>query len=435
MARANVTASLPTTAPALPGPVGVSAPGSYWGSVSGQRIVSGMLSWPLYGAWTADVVLATDTAPVPSPCTVTIGNLTLSGTPYRQTTFAGRTEARIVGGAGGWSKPVQKRGYNNPAVGVLRSQVIADAALEVGETAVTSVDATLGDQYLRYADKASRVLVRESGGQWWIDPLGVTHVGPRTTATILSPFTIESFDGASGTLRIATEDPASWQPGNTFSSATVPAPQTIASVRHELRANGVARLEVMISAGGNDRWIEDIRQIIRQELANSLVYARVWEYVVVSSDGTNVDLFPVDPSAPIPPLKGIPIRTGIAGGSCTPAPGTHLAVGFLDANAGKPRVFGVFDGTLPTQEAIDATALLKLGPSVAVVQIAGGATPIVPTPWATGLATALAATAASLTAFGVGPPTPLTPLGAIGTALTMALGELPAPATTKTVAT
>lgn len=329
----GVTASIPkapTITSVLPSSGG---PPAYWASVSGLRVVRGTLSVPLYGAWVADVVLATDQT-LPAAVSLTVGNLTLAGAVYRQAPFAGLLEARLVGGAGGWSQSVEARGYDNPG-GVLASQVLADAALEVGEQVVVASDRVLGNYYVRLADKASRVLRAIAGEQWWIDPAGVTHVGPRGPSSITSDFVVEEFSGASGRLRIATEDPASWQPGATFSSATV-APQTIASVRHVFADSGIARLEVMVSAS-NDRWFEEIRQMIRDELAASMAYARIWEYQVVDTDGIEIQALPVDQTAPVPPLTGLQLSGGLG---ALPALGSRIAVGFLDADPAKPVLLG-----------------------------------------------------------------------------------------------
>ena len=179
---ANIRATIPkVAAPAQIPPNAV--PSQYWGSANGQRVISGTLSLPLYGAWVADLVLQTTTA-LSGPVTLLVGNLTLVGAVYRQAVFAGLLECRLVAGAGGWSKSVGAVGYNNPA-GVQASQVLSDAAAAVGETVVVAVPSTVGNQFARFGDspampgKAGRVLRSVAGQQWWIDDAGVTHVGPR----------------------------------------------------------------------------------------------------------------------------------------------------------------------------------------------------------------------------------------------------------------
>jgi hypothetical protein len=174
-----------------------------------------------------------------------------------------------------------------------------------------------------------------AGTQWWIDTAGVTHVGPRLGGSVTSDFTVESFHGAPGTLSIATEDPAAWTPGTTFSSPTV-AQQTIASVRHVFTEGGKSRLEVMVS-GGNDRWIEDIREMIRQEVAASLPYAHTYEYVVIATDAVTIDALPVDQSRGLPPVTGLQLTAGLGALACE---GSHIGIGFYDGNPGKPFLAG-----------------------------------------------------------------------------------------------
>jgi hypothetical protein len=216
---------------------------SNWGEVSGTRIVRASLGLPLLGAWVADVALASDVA-LPKAITLTIGNLTLAGAVYRQAQFAGRTTAVLVAGANGWSSPVEARAYNNPG-GVLLSQVLSDAATEVGERVEVAADGPVGNFFWRFADRASRVLRALAGPEWWIDDTGTTQVGPRTGSAVASSFQVISFDGAAGLAEVSSEDPASWLPGATFSTPAL-SQQTVASVRHELSPNGRARLLVMV---------------------------------------------------------------------------------------------------------------------------------------------------------------------------------------------
>ena len=398
-------------------------PGQYWGAVSGARIISGTLSMPVYGAWVADVIVQS-TSPLPSSVAVTIGNLNLIGSVYRQATFAGRTEARLVAGAGGWSKSVEARGYDNPG-GVPAQQVLSDAATEVGESVAGAIG-TVGAQFVRMGDspqmpgKAGRVLRSVAGTQWWIDSAGVTQIGVRPSGSVSSAFTVLSFQGAHGDLLIATEDPASWAPGATFSSATV-TQQTISSVRHEFRDDGVARLHVMV--GSSDDWLDTIREMVRQEMAASLPFAQVYDYVVTRGSAT-VDALPADPTRGVPGVTGVPYRSGTPGGSATLAPGTHVGIGFLDGNPGKPVLMGAIDGTAPITESIGVTATLQLGDQ--------SAQPLTPAAWSAALLTALTTFATAMAALTT---PPLTPIGTAGDILETALGALGPIATTKVLAT
>lgn len=284
----------------------------------------------------ADLVLQT-VQPLPAKVSVTIGNLTLQGSVYRQATFAGRTEARIVAGLG-WSQGVQSRGYSNPG-GVPTLQVLADAAAEVGES-VNGATGTVGNQFVRFGDspqmssKAGRVLRSVAGKNWWVDNNGVTQIGPRPGGTVTSDFTVEEFRGAHQDLRIATEDPGSWAPGVTFSSATI-TQQTVSSVRHEFGQDGIARMWVTV--GSSDGWLDAIRELIRQEVAASLPYAQVYEYQVAVAAGGQVSALPVDPSHGAPPISGLQVSGGVG---TLNANGGKVLVGFLDGNPGKPYLAG-----------------------------------------------------------------------------------------------
>jgi hypothetical protein len=97
-----------------------------------------------------------------------------------------------------------------------------------------------------------------------------------------------------------------------------------------------------------DRWLGSIRELVRQEVAATVPYAGLKEYVVTASNGSTVDAVPADPTRGLPPVTGIPILSGIPGAKVTPAVGSHLAIGFLDFNPAKPFVLGAFDGKVAT---------------------------------------------------------------------------------------
>jgi hypothetical protein len=222
-----------------------------YASFAGIPITS--LSWaiPLVGLWTADVQCS---LPVPLPAVgpMTIGNLTMQGSVYRQATFGGVTSARLVAGFGGWSKRVGPRGYSLP-FGIPLTTVLGDVAIEVQEPPpVVVVPTFVGNFWARPADSsgtapAGRVLRAAAGPTWYASPSGVVQVGPRLPQPIVTPFQATDWDGASGTLTIATEDPASWVPGAVFASPQITNPQTVAFARHFVDHAGVGRLRVMVS--------------------------------------------------------------------------------------------------------------------------------------------------------------------------------------------
>lgn len=217
-----------------------------YAEINGVRIVSGVVTIPYYGTWTADLSLVSD-EPIPTDalgCTVTLGGLTLRGTAYRTAPFTSSRRARLVGGAGGWRRTLPKRAYY-AAGGIPLSMILGDAATEAGETVAIEADAIVGDHLTRPSAPGGRLL-RERVSLWWIDPTGVTRIASaRPSAAIASDFQVIEWDTGRGWARIATESNQDWMPGNTFLAPTMSAPQTIAQTMFRIEAQGTVRVEVL----------------------------------------------------------------------------------------------------------------------------------------------------------------------------------------------
>lgn len=215
-------------------------------TLGGHRASSATVSIPLYGIWTADVVLPV--APELSGILdLVIGSLTLRGTPSRQADYGGDRLVRIVGGALGWQRDVSAKGYSNSS-GVRLAMVLTDVAAEVGET-VTGYDseATVGDHYARMQGPASRVLREVGGSLWYVRTDGVTSLAARSDTPIVSAFQVTARDGAKGLTVVATENPEDWMPGRRFASVTTPDLQTISHVSLVASESGKLRAEVLTS--------------------------------------------------------------------------------------------------------------------------------------------------------------------------------------------
>ena len=214
-----------------------------YASIGASRVVTLAMTMGTFGTWVADCALA-DATDVGTSVTLTVANLNLEATVFRQSAFAGVRTVRVIGGAAGWRKQLAPRAYQNPA-GVPKAMVLKDAAIEVGESLANTPSGNVGVDWAREAGPASRLLKQVVGRAWWVDPAGKTHFGPRPSTSITSAFQVVSYDGARGILRIATEDVASWLPGAKFSNATVPQAQTISSVSIHADKGGKLRLDVL----------------------------------------------------------------------------------------------------------------------------------------------------------------------------------------------
>ena len=214
-------------------------------TANGTRIVTASLSIPLYGIPVCDLLVPT-LDPLTTPVSVVFGNFTQVMGVYRQGYFGGSQYARLVGGYAGWRNTVSSQAYNNPS-GINLSLVLGDAAAAVGEQVNVATDSSVGTFYVRENAAAQRLLRQLGGPLWWVDPTGVTQVGPRTPVGITTPFTVISYDAAQGLYDIATEDYASWMPANTFSGPTLTTgiTNTISLTRLTVDNDGILRLKVL----------------------------------------------------------------------------------------------------------------------------------------------------------------------------------------------
>ena len=214
-----------------------------YSSANGARVTLTSLAIPFYGAWVADVAIASPT-PLTGNVTLQIGNLSLVGTAIRQRVFAQLLTARLSGGKGNWGKAVPARAYANP-LGVPLSMILRDVAGEVGATVRLAKDRSVGLFFVREAGPGSRVLRQLAGELWWPDAAGVTQIGARPSKAITSAATVALYDGGKGWLSVATEDLSSWLPGATFKAPTVPEGITIGAVRLATANDGKQRFEVL----------------------------------------------------------------------------------------------------------------------------------------------------------------------------------------------
>lgn len=323
---------------------------TFYASLNGDRLVSGSIEIPFYGAWTADVVLSSADN-IPSQCTLTLADMTLQGFAYRTAAFSGSRSARLVGGHGGWMKAVGAQSYYNPG-GVLLSLVLGDLANAVGEKVQIAGDSAIGNYFVREActppDKAAiRILKQLAGANWWIDPKGVTQVGAtRGGSAITTNFLIEEYSGSRGRFVVATENPADWMPGRVFSNAVVTSPQTISAVRHTFDAEGVLRTEALTESP-TDRLVGPLQQLVR-EMLPSTTFANLYEYTVQGTDGVTVDCQPTA-FVPVPQhMIKIPMRGGIPGCTGKPAQGARVYVAFANGDPTKPLIVA-YDGTTAQQ--------------------------------------------------------------------------------------
>ena len=398
-------------------------------TLNGLRVVSVRLFVFWRGAWEAEVEIDPDdvtTAPTSGPATLAVAGQTLTGSVDARAsgTFVNKAFARVVGGAGAWDQTVPQQDFAQ-ASGVLSTTVYQQTASLIGETVADLSPATWGSHVIRSRGPASRVF---GALDWWVDLSGVTNVGARSAATPDASFQLIDFHPIEQRIEFTCEG-AILLPGTTVTDARLNgATLTTRDVEQVFDRDGSRGMAWCASAAASP--LTSVLQNLIVEIAGR-TFLRIYRYRLVLYQGSSLALQAVSPAAGVPDLVPLPPTSGLAGAENTLAPSQEVWLAF-DHSTEPPRPFIVaYDLTgLPLTTTVDAQTAVHIAPSgTATVDLAGGANALVPAPWATGLAAALAALATALTTGTLGS------MSAGGSALTTALGMLPPDATVRVKAT
>jgi hypothetical protein len=363
----------------------------FFSSFQGLQIVSGELSIPLIGTWTADLQLA-GAGTVSGTGPLVIGNLTLTGTVFRADSYGGQTHARIVGGNGGWRTQIKSQGYGSPS-GVMMSMILGDAASACGETVNVSNDVGIGNGYARASFDSSvagdvlwHMIDLGFATSWYVDPNGVTQIAAWPSTTVTTPFTVTDQRADKGRITIATEDYASWLPGCSFSNPLLNGTFTSAGVEYVWTPDGKFRFKVLTSsAAGEDRTLRPIQQVIQKEIAHTRLFGR-YRYTVTAATTTTVDCAPINTNLGLPELQGVPIRADSIS-VYTPPTGAECRIEFADGyipectwTDGNSKSVAIQNGTNPdaklgdtVQSVISGSSLVLVGTTLALAGVTLGA--------------------------------------------------------------
>lgn len=142
------------------------------GGATAYRITSGHLHLPGSGLWQARIEVDHDEA-LAGTLSLRMGEtLTLTGTIVDGSVFNGSGSYLVVGGRGGWRKPIPEKSYQGPLARL--ATIATDAARAVGETVSVRTDRVVGP-YLRLEGPASDVL--RLAASFYVEPDGTTVLG------------------------------------------------------------------------------------------------------------------------------------------------------------------------------------------------------------------------------------------------------------------
>lgn len=295
-------------------------------SLAGGTVSRVRVQVPAWGVWWADVDLTSEVELARGDAeTLSLADVTLTGTVVDGGAADGRAAYRIAGGAGGWGQTVEERGYLNDA-GVSADTVVGDVAREVGET-VEGVTGQLSRHYTRAAEPASAVLHRLYPRGWYVDFAGVTQIGQRATTEYEGTATRTRRAPGSGVIELVTTEIATLVPG-----VTVDGSDPATDVEYVLDAG---RLTVRVYAGTRPaRRLEAWARIV-EALDPHRRYRGVYEYRVVSETSSRLNLQVVRAATGLPDLRRVPV-CGPYGVRSTVTPGALVKVAFTDNDPARP---------------------------------------------------------------------------------------------------
>lgn len=206
-------------------------------ALNGAAVVSGLITLPRIGPWTADLVVAAPTLPDGFVTLTMAGTMTLHGAIYRGGQTRGATTARVVGGAGGLGTLLPPKGYH----GVPLSLPLGEALTAAGERLSPTSDTTVLNTYL---GAWSRLAMTAGGAiaalmhalpdaAWRVLPDGSVWVGvERWPASSLRDYTVTRDDPHHARQEIAATVPNVW-PGETLGG------RRVSTVEHRIEARSV----------------------------------------------------------------------------------------------------------------------------------------------------------------------------------------------------
>jgi len=345
-------------------------------TVAGHRALSVRLLMPWVGPWVAEIDLdPEDVALVPTSGKVPIqigDSVTLLGTidPRGSGAFVASTKLRVVGGGGGWDKPVKPQHWH-AAGGVTSTLVYQATAATVGETVVDLAPVSLGPDFVRSGGPASRVF--GDALTWWVDVSGVTQVGARPSASADASLEILEWDPTTQRAEVTCD--ALILPGTVLTDKRLSVSPVVRDVEQTF-SHGGSRASVWCATATPTagRLAMALRNLVRE--AGRTDYLRVYRYRFIEERGGGLALQAVDRALGFPDVIPAPVWTGVPGGTGKLAPSTEVLVEFVDGDPRQPIVRGFSTVALPLEATLDATTSVHVAPSAGALDLAGGGHPV-----------------------------------------------------------
>jgi len=300
--------------------------------IEGYAVDTATVQIPSYGAWWIDVA-------TPDPLVLSVGqrvtcrvaDVEMLGTVQSGGAVDGRAAYRVVAGAGGWHRELAAKAYSK-IPGVRVSEILRDAAFEVGESTGPLPATLLGPHYAREAGPAHRALNGLVPRAWYLDSAGVTQFGARPVTEYTGAGAVVRRDRALGVVGLDTDDLQQLVPG-----VRVDGQDPATDIEITLRSNKL--LTSVYYAPRISRRLAAYADLF-DALDPHRRFRATYEYRVVTQSSDRLDLQTVRRATGMPDLLDVPVRPGMAGLRADVALGSLVLVAYVDGDPSRPCVIG-----------------------------------------------------------------------------------------------
>lgn len=335
-------------------------------TVNDVSVFNGIISMPLIGLFTADLVInQIDATNFTAGTSVTIkaeNGITLVGTvlPDRTGAFLDTVHLKIIGGRGGFGKSAVPKGFVQPGAYVrdVLGALMNNASESLSSTITSTFLATNLTAWAIMESKVSealKVLIDTVAPtyHWRVLSDGTLWIGAETwpSQTVTYRTDVHNPSDASFLLYV---DTLQILPG-----VTIDGIGKIGRVEHIIMPDKV-RTQVWTFIEDQERGLAPAITSLVQQATAHIDYFALYDARVVSQSGSMVDVIPVD--SRLPGMSKVPLRLGIPGTTVQVAPGAILRIGWDRGNPQFPFAALWNGDETVTQITVNAT-MVNLGGS------------------------------------------------------------------------
>lgn len=356
--------------------------------VNGAPVVSAVIEAHREGAWTADLVIDTETAPSGVvDVSDASGTVLLRGRMLRAEAPFGRAEVRLVGGVGALATILPPRYYRGATVRTILADLARETGSVIAEDLGAEASATLA-AWVRVGGDDAVVAIRHllraalpAGWTWRARFDGSLWLGADSWPDVIAPG-VEVVDkrAARGELVVRAATVAELlaiEPGQVFEGLDVTSVRIDASgdrLRAVLRTTAQARTAGDVITSG-------IQRLAREATVERALLALYEARVVKQQPDGSLEMI-VQPDADerdrtIPPLVGVFCRAPFPGGSIVFDPAqvdsfaVRVLVGFANGDPARPYAvpWAVDAGVSPERVNINAATIALNGAAKGVARL------------------------------------------------------------------